>query len=98
MVLGDESIELLDLLGWHRPHDQMREDLLFVGRGVAERYELFILHVRQRKKTRPGCPAKSFKSFYARNLPPPKDAPYSRGVHDKILRTRTFSPLFRQQV
>jgi hypothetical protein len=75
MMFGHELIEALHFLRPYWPDGQKDQNLLFIGRGLAKTSGLFLIHARQGKKIRPGCPAKSFNPFFARALPLPKNAP-----------------------
>src|SRR5439155_24233936 len=50
MVLGDELIELLNLIGGCQPHDQMVENLLLIGRLLAKDGCFFLFHAGSIKK------------------------------------------------
>src|SRR6266496_896566 len=76
VMLGEELIEALDLLGRYESHGQMDENLLFIGSGLAKADEFFLFHAREGKKMPPGCPAKSFSPLFARDLPLRNNAPY----------------------
>ncbi len=75
VMLGEELIEALDLVGRHESHGQMDENLLFIGGGLTKAVGFFLFHARQGKKLPPGCPAKSFSPLFARDLPLRKNAP-----------------------
>src|SRR5437016_6398152 len=77
MMFGHELIESLHFITPHRPCVQMDENLLFIGCGLAKGGDFFLFHVRQHKKLRPACPAKSFNAFPFSGFPLPKNAPYS---------------------
>src|SRR5437899_125795 len=77
MMFGHELIESLHFIAPHRPCVQMDENLLFIGCGLAKGGDFFLFHVRQHKKLRPACPAKSFNAFPFSGFPLPKNAPYS---------------------
>src|SRR5437667_8078641 len=76
MMFGHELIESLHFIAPHRPCVQMDENLLFIGCGLAKGGDFFLFHVRQHKKLRPACPAKSFNAFPFSGFPLPKNAPY----------------------
>src|SRR5436853_7352960 len=76
MMFGHELIESLHFITPHRPCVQMDENLLFIGCGLAKGGDFFLFHVRQHKKLRPACPAKSFNAFPFSGFPLPKNAPY----------------------
>src|SRR2546425_611245 len=76
MMFGHELIESLHFIAPHRPCVQMDEDLLFIGCGLAKGGDFFLVHVRQHKKLRPACPAKSVNAFPFSGFPLPKNAPY----------------------
>src|SRR5437773_4995737 len=76
MMFGHELIESLHFIAPHRPCVQMDENLLFIGCGLAKGADFFLFHVRQHKKVRPACPAKSFNAFPFSGFPLPKNAPY----------------------
>src|SRR5438876_7767323 len=78
MMFGHELIESLHFIAPHRPCVQMDENLLFIGCGLAKGGDFFLFHVRQHKKLRPACPAKSFNAFPFSGFPLPKNAPYAR--------------------
>src|SRR5258706_8283801 len=80
MMFGHELIESLHFIAPHRPCVQMDENLLFIGCGLAKGGDFFLFHVRQHKKLRPACPAKSFNAFPFSGFPLPKNAPYSRNL------------------
>src|SRR5438477_5740638 len=77
MMFGHELIESLHFIAPHRPCVQMDENLLFIGCGLAKGGDFFLFHVRQHKKLRPACPAKSFNAFPFSGFPLPKNAPYA---------------------
>src|SRR6266851_2664881 len=76
MMFGHELIESLHFIAPHGPCVQMDEDLLFIGCGLAKGADFFLFHVRQHKKLRPACPAKSVNAFPFSGFPLPKNAPY----------------------
>src|SRR5207245_7931778 len=76
MMFGHELIESLHFIAPHRPCVQMDENLLFIGCGLAKGGDFFLFHVRQHKKLRPACRAKSFNAFPFSGFPLPKNAPY----------------------
>src|SRR5437667_6699923 len=82
MMFGHELIESLHFIAPHRPCVQMDENLLFIGCGLAKGGDFFLFHVRQHKKLRPACPAKSFNAFPFSGFPLPKNAPYRFGMTD----------------
>src|SRR5437899_11554188 len=82
MMFGHELIESLHFIAPHRPCVQMDENLLFIGCGLAKGGDFFLFHVRQHKKLRPACPAKSFNAFPFSGFPLPKNAPYPREERD----------------
>src|SRR6266536_2914085 len=84
MMFGHELIESLHFIAPHRPCVQMDENLLFIGCGLAKGGDFFLFHVRQHKKLRPACPAKSFNAFPFSGFPLPKNAPY-RHAKDQIV-------------
>src|SRR5438477_13220286 len=77
MMFGHELIESLHFIAPHRPCVQIDENLLFIGCGLAKGADFFLFHVRQHKKVRPACPAKSFNAFPFSGFPLPKNAPYT---------------------
>src|SRR5438477_1879302 len=80
MMFGHELIESLHFIAPHRPCVQIDENLLFIGCGLAKGADFFLFHVRQHKKLRPACPAKSFNAFPFSGFPLPKNAPYSNAT------------------
>src|SRR5437016_5221527 len=80
MMFGHELIESLHFIAPHRPCVQMDENLLFIGCGLAKGGDFFLFHVRQHKKLRPACPAKSFNAFPFSGFPLPKNAPYASSL------------------
>src|SRR5437879_4481178 len=103
MMFGYELIESLHFIAPHRPCVQMDENLLFIGCGLAKGGDFFLFHVRQHKKLRPACPAKSFNAFPFSGFPLPKNAPYAKREEDRNLRSLCSSvwrlgmhPLYRE--
>src|SRR5438445_6288401 len=85
VMFRDELIESIYLIDSRRPYQKMRQNLLFVGGGLAEASEFFLFHAREHKKMQPSCPAKSFNAFFAKKIRAPKDAPYRFKLPGKVL-------------
>src|SRR6266513_1060783 len=90
MMFGHEFIESLHFISPHRPCVQMDENLLFIGCGLSKGGDFFLFHVRQHKKLRPACPAKSFNTFPFRGFPLPKNAPYKANKTNRRPRSSKY--------